>query len=102
MEEHGELDRKNLTEKMAKELPRIRKKLSLSLNDVERATNIGEKRLLAIEQGRQELKWSEYLSLVFVLWLNEGSRLILEEKKLFPEGLKRIMSLNRNAHGMPE
>jgi hypothetical protein len=79
-------------------LPAVREELGLSPEDMEIRTSIGAKRIKAIEEGRQKLKWSEYLSIVFGLWSSETGRTILEEKELFPEELRRAMSVNRNAH----
>ena len=61
-------------------------------------TNISAKRLAAIEEGRQEMRWKEYLSIVFVLWSNDAGRGVLEEKGLFPVQLRKAFSVNRNAH----
>ena len=80
---------------MARELPDIRRMLSLLREDLEEKTNIGTKRIAAIEEGRQEMKWSEFLSVVFILWSDEGGRKLLDEKGLFPEELKNAMSVNR-------
>ena len=45
----------------------------LSHEDLERAMGIGAKRFAAFEEGRKVPKWSEFLSVVFVLWANENS-----------------------------
>ena len=42
--------------------------------------------------------WSEYMSILFVIWNNDIGRGIVESKGLFPDVLKKVMSLNRNAH----
>ncbi len=98
MEELRTLDREKQIQKLVQELPGIRAKFNLSCDDIERATNIGAKRVAAIEEGRQLPKWSEYLSIVFMLWINDSCRGILDEKGLFPMELKRAFSVNRNAH----
>ena len=98
MQELEALDRDKLIQKMTQALPEIRENFNLTCEDLERATNIGAKRITAFEEGRQMPKWSEYLSIVFVLWTNESSRGILDEKGLFPVELKRAFSVNRNAH----
>ncbi len=98
MEELKTLDRDKLIEKLVLSLPGIREELDLSYEDLERATNIGVSRIAAIEEGRQVPKWSEYLSVVFVLWANESCRSLLEERGLFPVELKKAFSVNRNAH----
>ena len=98
MKELENLDREQLLENFRAQLPTVRKELGLSPEDMEIRTSIRSKRIKAIEEGRQKLKWSEYLSIVFVLWSIEAGRTILEEKELFPEELRRAMSVNRNAH----
>ena len=98
MQELESLNREELIKKLAKALPKIRKGLGLSQGDMERATGIGAKRLTAFEEGRQTPKWSEYLSIVFILWANESCRAVLDDTGLFPAELKRAFSVNRNAH----
>ena len=73
-----------------------RKRLSLLREDLEDKTNIGSRRIAAIEEGRQEMKWSEFLSVVFILWSDEGGRMLLDEKGLFPEELKKAMQYKEN------
>ena len=98
MQELESLNREELIRRLSETLPEIRESFDLSCEDLERATNIGAKRLTAFEEGRQVPKWSEYLSIVFVLWTNEKCRGILDQKGLFPVELKRAFSVNRNAH----
>ena len=43
--------------------------------------------------------WSEYMSLLFVLWSDRRSHDIIEERGFFPDVLKNAMSINRNMHG---
>ncbi len=88
------IDRKGLARRMAAELPDIRRRLSLLREDLEEKTNIGSRRIAAIEEGRQEMKWSEVLSVMFILWSDEDGRRLLDEKGLFPEELKRAMSVD--------
>ena len=98
MQELESLNREELIKKLVQELPKIRKGLRLSQSDMEKATGIGAKRLAAFEEGRQTPKWSEYLSIVFILWANESCRAVLDDTGLFPVELKRAFSVNRNAH----
>ena len=98
MDELKALNRDELIKKLKDALPEIREELRLSCDDMERATGIGAKRITAIEEGRQVPKWSEYLSIVFLLWSNEGCRELLDRKGLFPPELKRAFSVNNNAH----
>ena len=92
------IDKDELIRILIEALPEIKEQLGLEYADLERATNIGAKRISAFEEGRQRPRWSEYLSLVFVLWRDEKGRGMVEEKGLFPEELKLAFSVNRNAH----
>ena len=57
------------------------------------------KRLSMVVSGKRKMKWSEYLSILFVLWDVENGHGIVEENGLFPDALKSAMSINRHAHG---
>lgn len=98
MEAMEYIDKEKLIEKLVKELPDIKERLAITNDDLEDMTNIGAKRIAAFEEGRQEMKWSEYLSIVFVLWSNDVSKGILDEKGLFPPEMRRAFSVNKNAH----
>ncbi len=98
MEELKVLDKEKQAGILANALPGIMEELFITPADLERMTNIGAKRVAAIEDGRQKMKWSEYLTIIFVLWANEKSRGILDEKGLFPIELQRAFSVNNNAH----
>ncbi len=98
MQELNKLNRDELIHKMIDVLPDVREKLGITYEDLERATSIGVKRIAAFEEGRQIPKWSEYLSIVFMLWANDNYRQVLDENDLFPIELKKAFSVNRNAH----
>ena len=92
------LDREALMTRMAEELPEIREKLNVTIDALAEKTGIDITKLKASENGRRSLKWSEYLSLVFVIWNNNIGRGLLDSKGLFPDELKSALSVNRNAH----
>lgn len=94
----NELDRDAVMGRMAEALPVIRKTLKVSLEELADKTGMDADRLTAIEEGTRSMLWSEYMSILFVLWNNDIGRGLLESKGLFPDALKKAMSLNRNAH----
>ena len=61
-------------------------------------TGVDAAKIKAAENGKRSLKWSEYMSILFVIWNNDIGRGIIEAKGLFPDVLKKAMSVNRNAH----
>lgn len=98
LKKFGNLDREALMERMAAELPDIRESLQVSLTELSDKTGMDEGRLRAAENGKRKLKWSEYMTILFVLWNNDIGRGLLESRGLFPQELKEAMSVNRNAH----
>jgi len=92
------LDREALMNRMAAELPEIRESLNVTIDALAEKTGIDAAKLKASENGKRALKWSEYLSLVFVIWNNNIGRGLLDSKGLFPDELKNALSVNRNAH----
>ena len=92
------LDRYALVEKMGAELPKIRMQLNLSQEALADKTGVELARIKGAENGKRAFKWSEYLSILFVIWNNDIGKGILDEKGLFPDALKKALSVNRNAH----
>ncbi len=92
------LDRVGLMKRMAEELPDIRKKLNVKVEDLADKIGMEDSRLKGIESGKLDMIWSEYMSILFVIWNNDIGRGIVESKGLFPDVLKKVMSVNRNAH----
>ena len=92
------LDRDAVMLRMAEELPGIRKTLNVKPEDFADKIGMDPDRLKDIENGKQKMIWSEYMSILFVIWNNDIGRGILESKGLFPDALKKAMSMNRNAH----
>ena len=92
------LDRESLIEKMAEELPDIRRQLKITQEALAEKTGVDAAKIKAAESGKRALKWSEFMSILFVIWNNDIGKGILDSKGLFPEELKAALSVNRNAH----
>ena len=92
------LDKDDLVGRMAEELPEIRERLGISAELLAKKTGMSKEHLEQAEAGESSLKWSEYMSLLFVIWNNDIGRGIIEAKGLFPDVLKKAMSVNKNAH----
>ena len=92
------LDRDALVEKMGAELPQIRMRLDVTQEALAEKTGVDVSKIKGAENGRRALKWSEYMSILFVIWNNDIGKGILDERGLFPEELKKALSVNRNAH----
>lgn len=92
------LDRDALMSRMAAELPEIRKCIGVSVGELAEKTGTDKDALEQTEAGTRVMKWSEFMSILFVLWRNDKGRGIVEAKGLFPDALKTAMSVNRSEH----
>ena len=92
------LDREALMVRMAEELPDIRDQLKVTQEALAEKTGVDAARIKAAESGKRAFKWSEFMSILFVIWNNDIGKGILDDKGLFPEELKVALSVNRNAH----
>ena len=99
MEELNTIDRSALMENLASELPWICGEMGDSVSGMAIRTGLGKERLSLIASKKRKMKWSEYLSILFVLWDDEKGREIVEERGYFPDALKAAMTINRNDHG---
>lgn len=98
LDELRSLDKEALMERMAGELPDIRMQLNVSQEALAEKTGVDVAKIKAAENGKRGLKWSEFMSILFVIWNNDIGKGILDNKGLFPEELKKALSVNRNAH----
>ena len=92
------LDREALMKRMAEELPDIREQLKVTQEALGEKTGVDAAKIKGVESGKRALKWSEFMSILFVIWNNDIGKGILDDKGLFPEELKKALSVNRNAH----
>ena len=97
--ELADIDRDKLMMRMAKNLPHISDAMGTTPIGIATRTGLARDRVKLIVSGKRKMKWSEYLSILFVLWEDPKGQTAVEEIGLFPDALKRAMTINRNAHG---
>lgn len=98
LEELNSIDRDALMEQMARDLPVISGGMGTTPSGIAWRTGLDPKRVSLMVSGKRKMKWSEYLSILFVLLDNERGREIVEERGLFPKALKNVLATDRNAH----
>ena len=94
------IDRTDLVDKMEQALPLVMDSLGLCDTSLSKMSGISQDKIRRArsKKSRYNLKWSEYLTLLFIFWNNDKSRYLVEKNGLFPKELKDILSTNRNAH----
>lgn len=93
------IDKDKLIVKLTEELPLISGEMNSSPSDIAWRTGLDKNRVSLIVSGKRKMKWSEYMSILFLLWDDEKGRKLVDERGLFPDTLKQSMALNKNAHG---
>ena len=99
LQELNTIDRDALMGRFARELPYISGEMGTTPRGIAHRTGMDKDRMQLLVSGRRKMKWSEYLSILFVLWDDDKGREMVEEKDLFPEALKKAMKVNKNVHG---
>ena len=92
------LDRDMLMERLAHELPVISGEMGTTPTGIAWRSGMEEDRIRLMVSGKRKMKWSEYMGLLFVLLGDEKGNEMVEELGLFPDELKKAMSVNRNGH----
>ena len=72
-----EIDRTKYTRLMADNLPMLRAKLELSQTELAEMIGITRQTISSAENGMRELSWGNFLSLLFVFYQNEATRILL-------------------------
>ncbi|MBR1476672.1 MAG: hypothetical protein IJ608_01770 [Lachnospiraceae bacterium] len=91
------LDRTLLISEMAKRLPVISGELGTTPSGIAERAGLDAERVRQIVSGKRKMKWSEYMSILFVLWDDEKGQELVERCGLFPDALKNAMSTKRPA-----
>ena len=93
------IDRDALMSQLASDLPWVSGEMGYKVGMIGARTGLESDRLNLIITGKRKMKWSEYLSILFVLCEDDKGREFGEKRGYFPDALKKAMSVNRNDHG---
>ena len=102
-DEMEKIDREKLIDDMQQSLSLIMDKAGWSKDALSKFSGISADKIHMPKnraKAARRLKWSEYLTLLFIFWKNARVRNIVEEKGLFPKELRSVLSVNRNAHNL--
>ena len=69
--------------KMIKHLPVLRTSIRITQQELARKIGITRQSMMAIETGKRQLQWSNYLALVLVFYQYEDSKKLMENFELF-------------------
>ena len=90
--ENKTLNKENLLKIMTDNLPALRAKLGLSQDEVSNIIGISRQTYCAIETQKRKMSWSNFISLLFLFWYNEKTKVLVSAINVFPEELQTALS----------
>ena len=94
----GTINKEEILKNFSEQLSEILEKMDISADRLSTMADIDREKLLEVTRGSRLLKWNEYLAILFILWRDDSGKKLVEERTLFPEELKKAMTINRKAH----
>ena len=90
--ENKTLNKENLLKIMTDNLPALRAKLGLSQDEVSNIIGISRQTYCAIETQKRKMSWNNFISLLFLFWYNEKTKVLVSAINVFPEELQTALS----------
>ena len=97
MDKNGLMDQINkeeLIDKFIYELSILRARIDLTQDEISEIAGISRQTYSALETRKRKMTWSNFMALLFVFYFNPSTHDEVENAGLFPEELKRILSVN--------
>lgn len=89
--ENKTLNKERLLEIMTDNLPALRAKIGLSQDEVSNIIGISRQTYCAIETHKRKMSWNTFMSLLFLFWYNEKTKLLVSAIDVFPEELQAAL-----------
>lgn len=89
--ENKTLDKERLLEIMTDNLPALRAKIGLSQDEVSNIIGISRQTYCAIETHKRKMSWNTFMSLLFLFWYNEKTKVLVSAIDVFPEELQATL-----------
>lgn len=85
------LNKEKLLEIMTENLPALRAKIGLSQDEVSNIIGISRQTYCAIETHKRKMSWNTFMSLLFLFWYNEKTKILVSAIGVFPQELQTIL-----------
>ena len=85
------LNKEILLEIMTDNLPALRAMIGLSQDDISDIIGISRQTYCAIETHKRKMSWNTFMSLLFLFWYNEKTKMLVGAIDVFPEELQATL-----------
>ena len=91
LSENISVNKEKLLEIMTDNLPALRAKIGLSQDEVSNIIGISRQTYCAIETHKRKMAWNTYMSLLFLFWYNDKTKVLVDAIGVFPEELQAAL-----------
>ena len=91
LSENISVNKEKLLEIMTDNLPALRAKIGLSQDEVSNIIGISRQTYCAIETHKRKMAWNTYMSLLFLFWYNDKTKVLVNAIGVFPEELQAAL-----------
>ena len=88
----NQINRKELTEKMADNLPTLRTKLGYTQEDIAQLIRVSRHTVISMENKKRPMTWNTYLSLILVFSGNPETKVLLKVLGVLTDELEEYLS----------
>ena len=100
--ENKTLNKERLLEIMTDNLPALRAKIGLSQDEVSNIIGISRQTYRAIETHERKMAWNTFMSLLFLFWYNEKTKVLVNAIGVFPEELQATLHRGNQGDSVSE
>lgn len=88
-----QINKEELIDKFIYELPILRARIDMTQDEISEIAGLSRQTYSALETRKRKMTWSNFMALLFVFYFNPETRAEIENTGLFPEELKRVLSV---------
>lgn len=100
--ENYAFNKERLLEIMTDNLPALRAKIGLSQEEVSYIIGISRQTYCAIETHKRKMSWNTFMSLLFLFWYNEKTKVLVSAIDVFPKELQTILYCGNQGNTVSE
>ena len=87
----NQINRKELIEKMAENLPMLRSKLGFTQEDIANMIGVSRHTIISMENKKRPMTWNTYLSLILVFSGNPDTKILLKVMGILTDELEEYL-----------
>lgn len=88
-----QIKKDELIDKFVCELPILRARVDMTQDEVSEMAGLSRQTYSVLERRKRRMTWSNFMALLFIFYFNPITRDEIENKGIFPDELRELMSV---------